>query len=203
MPIGLTRAGAEPKFTAVGDPGCFAYRRKAPGVEACLDFRFEPSDRIAPPMLALDRSSGVSARHGSRLLDEDRVTPWRPPVRLTWIDRSSGRRANLGRFDRAASWRTRGGSTSDRGVRAASPAGGPQRPGLLSDGDDLPGGRRSPSRPRTAFKKTVYLDPRHDEALLALALLAERRGDPKRPPASAAAPSGSRDQDERIEGERK
>ena len=27
------------------------------------------------------------------------------------------------------------------------------------------------------FHKTIYLDPRHDEALLALALLAERRGD--------------------------
>jgi chemotaxis protein methyltransferase WspC len=30
----------------------------------------------------------------------------------------------------------------------------------------------------TSFRKTVYLDPTHDEALLALALLAQRRGDP-------------------------
>ena len=27
------------------------------------------------------------------------------------------------------------------------------------------------------FEKTVYLDPRHDDALLNLALLAQRRGD--------------------------
>ena len=32
-------------------------------------------------------------------------------------------------------------------------------------------------RAEDCFQKTVYLDPRHDEALLALALLAERRGD--------------------------
>jgi chemotaxis protein methyltransferase WspC len=32
-------------------------------------------------------------------------------------------------------------------------------------------------RAEDCFHKTVYLDPKHDEALLALALLAERRGD--------------------------
>ncbi len=29
----------------------------------------------------------------------------------------------------------------------------------------------------TCFRKTIYLDPGHDEALLALALIAQRRGD--------------------------
>ena len=33
------------------------------------------------------------------------------------------------------------------------------------------------ARAEECFHKTVYLDPMHDEALLALALLAERRGD--------------------------
>jgi chemotaxis protein methyltransferase WspC len=32
-------------------------------------------------------------------------------------------------------------------------------------------------RAEDCFHKTVYLDPLHDEALLSLALLAERRGD--------------------------
>jgi chemotaxis protein methyltransferase WspC len=32
-------------------------------------------------------------------------------------------------------------------------------------------------RAEECFHKTIYLDPRHDEALLALALLADRRGD--------------------------
>jgi chemotaxis protein methyltransferase WspC len=35
-----------------------------------------------------------------------------------------------------------------------------------------------PERAEACFQKTVYLDSQHDEALLALALLAERRGDP-------------------------
>ena len=30
----------------------------------------------------------------------------------------------------------------------------------------------------TDFRKTIYLEPGHDEALLALALIAQRRGDP-------------------------
>jgi chemotaxis protein methyltransferase WspC len=34
-------------------------------------------------------------------------------------------------------------------------------------------------RAEDCFQKTLYLDPAHDEALLALALLAERRGDQK------------------------
>ena len=33
------------------------------------------------------------------------------------------------------------------------------------------------TRAEECFHKTVYLDPMHDEALLALALFAERRGD--------------------------
>ena len=33
-------------------------------------------------------------------------------------------------------------------------------------------------RAEECFHKAVYLDPKHDEALLALSLLAERRGDP-------------------------
>jgi chemotaxis protein methyltransferase WspC len=37
-------------------------------------------------------------------------------------------------------------------------------------------GRRSEAEAN--FGKAIYLDPQHDEALLALALLAERRGDP-------------------------
>ena len=43
-------------------------------------------------------------------------------------------------------------------------------------------------RAEDCFHKTVYLDPMHDEALLALALLAERRGDhDSRPRAFVAA----------------
>ena len=34
-------------------------------------------------------------------------------------------------------------------------------------------------RAEDCFRKAVYLDPNHDEALLALALLAEHRGDQK------------------------
>ena len=44
-------------------------------------------------------------------------------------------------------------------------------------------------RAEECFHKTIYLDPRHDEALLALALLASAGATATRPPASAAAPA--------------
>ena len=42
MPTGSTWLGVEPKFTAVGDPGCFAYRPKAHGTPAVLHFTLKP-----------------------------------------------------------------------------------------------------------------------------------------------------------------
>ena len=52
--------------------------------------------------------------------------------------------------------------------------------------------RRTGQRAEEYFHKAVYLDPGHDEALLALALIAERRGDCRRgcevsPPRGAGA----------------
>ena len=76
--------------------------------------------------------------------------------------------ANQGRFDRGG-----------RGVRATSPAKGLTAAAYYLMGMicQAAGDRR---RAEDCFHKTVYLDPRHDEALLALALLAERRGDHER-----------------------
>ena len=70
-------------------------------------------------------------------------------------------------------------------------AAGPGVRGVLPDGRDQPGGGKG-QRAEECFHKAVYLDPGHDEALLALALIAERRGD-------AAAAAGFRRRAKRAE----
>ena len=74
--------------------------------------------------------------------------------------------ADRGRHDEAA-------ELCERVIRQS----GPCAPAYLPARGDPPGGGRSGPRPRRCFQKAIYLDPGHDEALLALALLAQRRGD--------------------------
>jgi chemotaxis protein methyltransferase WspC len=179
----LAQAGAEPKFTAVGDPGCFAYQRGARvsvGVDQ-VRLQIEP----APPMLRLIPSSGLSADSARAV--ETVSLPVIPPLSL--LDRAA-ELANLGRFDEAI-------AACERYLQQKSPSASAYY--LLGMICQAAGDR---SRAEDCFKKAVYLDPRHDEALLALALLAERRGDHE-------AAAGFRRRAERIatmtviEGERK
>jgi len=73
--------------------------------------------------------------------------------------------ANLGRFAEAT-------TVCERHIQQKAPtASAYYRLGMIHQA----AGERT--KAEDCFKKTVYLDPRHDEALLALALLAERRGD--------------------------
>ena len=144
-----------------------------------------PQARTPPPMLRMIAPRDVpSAATGCHRLERSRPAgPSRsavPIIARTPLLDQAAELANRGRFDEA-----------DRGLRAAPPAEGPHAPAyyLLGMICQAAGDRR---RAEDCFQKTVYLDPRHDEALLALALLAERRGDHERPPASVAAPSGSR-----------
>ena len=73
--------------------------------------------------------------------------------------------ANLGRFQEAV-------VVCERHIQQKSPTASAYY--LLGMIHQATGER---SKAEDCFKKTVYLDPRHDEALLALALLAERQGD--------------------------
>jgi chemotaxis protein methyltransferase WspC len=178
----LGRPGAEPRFTAVGDPGCFAYQRTA-RVNVNVDQarpQIEPAPM--PSWIAPGDVSDVSAR-----AVETVSLPVVQPLSL--LDQAA-ELANLGRFDEAV-------AACERHLQQKSPSAAAYY--LLGMICQAAGDR---SRAEDCFKKTVYLDPRHDEALLALALLAERRGD-------LEAAAGFRRRAERIatmnvvEGERK
>ena len=179
-------AGAEPRFTAVGDPGCFAYQRGPRGsVSVSVDQARPQLEPPPPPMLGLIALSGASDDPARAVADLS--LPVDQPLSL--LDRAA-ELANLGRFDEAV-------AACERHLQQKSPtASAYYLMGMIC--------QAAGDRPRAeeCFKKTVYLDPRHDEALLALALLAERRGDHE-------AAAGFRRRAERIatmtvvEGERK
>jgi len=169
----LNWAGAEARFTAVADPGCFAYRRTAGGNAGLPRLQLDPPravrslvapsaaptsavvtrDLLGTATIAPEPVSAASA--GVSLIPESD-----PPL----LDRAA-ELANQGRFDLAVAICER--HLRYKGLTAATYY-------LMGMICQAAGDRR---RAEDCFHKTVYLDPRHDEALLALALLAERRGD--------------------------
>jgi len=169
----LERAGTEVKFTADGDPGCFAYRRAGRG-DACV-----PHSRVEPQqtMLSLTTAAGVLASVVAILPESDgamaarAADPGKAGVSLPVADKppalldQAAELANRGRFDEAV-------AACERHLRLKGLT--PSAYYLMGMICQAAGDRR---RAEDCFRKTVYLDPRHDEALLALALLAERRGD--------------------------
>jgi chemotaxis protein methyltransferase WspC len=162
------------KFTVVGHPGCFAYRRAACGAEGLPQLESEPP-RPGPRWVTPERApTSTTAVHepvnsGAAALQPDGaaaavVSTAGADLRPTLLDQAA-ELANQGRFNDAI-------TACERHLR---------QKGLTPPAYYLMGmicqaageGRRA----EDCFHKVVYLDPRHDEALLALALLAERRGD--------------------------
>ena len=169
----LDWAGAEAKFTAVADPGCFAYRRAARGDVGRPRLELEPPRSVMSLVAPSGASTGAVATR--ELVGAATITP--EPVRSAsaavsllreseppLLDRAA-ELANQGRFDLAVAICER--HLRHKGLTAATYY-------LMGMICHAAGDRR---RAEDCFHKTVYLDPRHDEALLALALLAERRGD--------------------------
>ena len=160
----LDWAGAEPKFTRGRRPGLLCLSeggsRRARSARPCRPG--STSSSTPPPMSELrSRRVGVSRRPGKR-----RGGPCRSAVDqpLSLLDQAA-ELANLGRFDEAI-------AACERHLQQKGPgASAYYLMGMIC--------QAAGDRPRAeeCFNKTVYLDPRHDEALLALALLAERRGD--------------------------
>jgi chemotaxis protein methyltransferase WspC len=170
----LDSSGAGGGFTTTGDPGCFAYRRVTRGTPPIpLILR---SLELPPPMLNLVAPATVSA-----------ITVGNPPKASSYgpqpdngavveagapqsaepsmlLDQAV-ELANRGRFAEAI-------AECERHLRQKGVAAAPYY--LMGMICQAAGDRR---RAEECFQKTVYLDPTHDEALLALALLAERRGD--------------------------
>ncbi len=155
-------AGAEPKFTPVGDPGCFAYQRKARGSAGVVVSVDQARPQLAPPPPMSSMIASSSVRDDSARVVDDK--PLRVDQPLSLLDRAA-ELANIGRFDEAI-------AACERHLQQKGPSASAYY--LLGMIRQAAGDR---PRAEDCFKKAVYLDPRHDEALLALALLAERRGD--------------------------
>jgi chemotaxis protein methyltransferase WspC len=149
---------AETRFEPVGHKGCFAYRRaearatpvKPAARTAPTPARPKPAARTAPP--------AKPAAH---------VPPPAPaaPQPAAPLLEQAAALAGEGKNDQAA-------ALCERALREGGPD--PRALFLLgmirqSQGDL--------ARAEESLRKVVYLDPRHDEALLALALIAQRRGD--------------------------
>jgi chemotaxis protein methyltransferase WspC len=169
----IERTSAGLKFVGVDNPGCFAYRRMT-AWDVCL------AERQLPPPLP---NSGASA------LGDVTTIPYtaKPPVvvapqaQATAVAESgissapvkkpsalldqAAELANQGRFGDALKACER-----HLHLQSLSPAAYYLMGIIYQATGDC-------NRAEDCFHKTVYLDPRHDEALLALALFAERRGD--------------------------
>ncbi len=169
----LDITGVTPRFNAVGDPACFVYRRRAEGDGPLPRHGPEP---LPPASLPADMTATfppliVSPPAADLVITTMPLGPMTtatPPSSVA-IERplleQAAELANLGHFDDAI-------AACDHHLR---------RKGVSAPAYYLMGmihqaaGNRQ--RAEECFHKTVYLDPVHDEALLALALLAERRGD--------------------------
>jgi chemotaxis protein methyltransferase WspC len=163
--------GEEAKFIAITEPGLFAYCRTAHDAPRLIGSLVEPRVPIklitsggtawpAPTLLphAVDQSAARPVQQDSAVVAAAELIE--PPL----LDQAADL-ANRGRFAEAI-------AACEQHL---------QSEGLSSSAYYLmgmicqAGGNRR--RAEDCFHKTVYLDPMHDEALLALALLAERRGD--------------------------
>jgi chemotaxis protein methyltransferase WspC len=159
----LDASGAPARFAPVGEPGCFAYRRVA---RAPASPPVWPGPATIPAMAMLPEPEPLlmlpPARPQSEPPPIPAAGPASPPPTLL---EQAAELANRGRYDEAV-------AACERHLRNKGP--GPAAYYLMGMIRQAAGDRR---KAEECFHKTIYLDPGHDEALLALALLAERRGD--------------------------
>jgi chemotaxis protein methyltransferase WspC len=178
----LAPAGVLSGLTLVDEPGCFAYRRAAP--EARLDrLQLKPpqpmSSPVAPGSSARTREPAAAGGAAGVGIGEasggQGVAPVAPPPTLVRDGADVPEPSSL--LEQAAELANRGRHAEaivacERHLRLKGP--GASAYYLMGMICQAAGERR---RAEDCFHKTVYLDPKHDEALLALALSAERRGD--------------------------
>ncbi|SIN75400.1 chemotaxis protein methyltransferase WspC [Singulisphaera sp. GP187] len=159
------------RLTATGDKGSFAYQRapaKPPQAAASLPppvrlKAIEPPARakLALPPIGVNRPvadrSPPQAVENRPALDNGSAT--------STLLNQAAERADQGRYDEAV-------GLCEQAIRESGPS---ARAYFLLGIVRQAAGDRSAAE--TSFQKAVYLDTQHDEALLALALLAQRRGD--------------------------
>jgi chemotaxis protein methyltransferase WspC len=170
----LELAGTESRFAPAGDPHCFAYRRSAASKTAAPAYahsfessRSIPTSVLPHPVNAAAKmnppeSTTSDARPAVSTNSENLV---REPGESSLLLRQASELANQGRFSEAISLCQQ--HLEQAGLTATAYC----LMGMICQA----GGERE--RAEDCFRRAVYLDPNHDEALLALALLAERRGD--------------------------
>jgi chemotaxis protein methyltransferase WspC len=184
----LDLVGEPSRFAAAGEPGCFAYRKVSPSGEWRVGSgarkaevgglnserrnaegrRRNPSDPTHPSSFILhpsDEHPALTQPNPERLKAAgSRRNPSDPTHPSSFLEQAADL-ANQGRHAEAI-------AKCERHLRQKGPS--PSAYYLMGMICQAAGERR---RAEDCFHKTVYLDPKHDEALLALALLAERRGD--------------------------
>jgi chemotaxis protein methyltransferase WspC len=165
--------GTEPTFTALGEPGCFAYARTVPVLAS--QPRCQPEPTMTMPDLAVAASSAQAAApmpSPSQVITTGAPDAAVMPSAVRTDEQGSllsraAELANQGRHSEAI-------STCKRDL---------QLKGHTASAYYLLGmiyqAQSDYRQAEACFHKTVYLDPNHDEALLALALLAARRGEHK------------------------
>ncbi len=170
----LQSTGAGQGFAPTGDSNCFAYRRTASGKPASPAHSSSPeSSRPIPspvsphPVHAMETMSqpqtpATGTKPAISTNTDNLVRNTGEPSELL---RDASELANQGRFSEAISVCQR--HLQETGVTATAYC-------LMGMICQASGDRQ---RAEDCFRKAVYLDPSHDEALLALALLAEHRGD--------------------------
>jgi chemotaxis protein methyltransferase WspC len=158
----------ESRFAPVGEPGCFAFERAASGVprprsepSPCLEAEAPAAPTPESPPCSTRHSvlsTVLSTRHSALGIEQA------APPESALLERAAAL-ANQRQYDQAV-------RLCQRQLREGGPSA--QAYFLLGTihraaGDD--------ARAEACFEKVVYLDSQHDEALLALALFAQRRGD--------------------------
>jgi chemotaxis protein methyltransferase WspC len=165
--------GTEPKFTAVGEPGCFVYCRKASVLAS------QPQSKPEPMLTMSDLAAAENSAPAAVLMltpthliiastPDAAATPSSVPTdELGSLLNRAAELANQGRHSEAI-------GTCKRDLQLRGPTSSAYYlMGMIYQAQS------DRQQAEACFHKTVYLDPNHDEALLALALLAERRGEHK------------------------
>jgi chemotaxis protein methyltransferase WspC len=162
--------GSEPKFTAIGEPGCFVYCKTG------TDLGCGPEPKREQPQEMASSITTVTSVPTPALWDPKlwvvaatAPTPDTTPLTVPATNRGllldeAALLANERRYCEAIAACQRDVALRGPSARAYYLLGV-----IHQSQSDL-------RQAETCFHKAIYLDPNHDEALLALALLAEQRG---------------------------
>jgi chemotaxis protein methyltransferase WspC len=162
-------ASTKPGFTSVGEPGAFALRRKPVSASPAYSEQGRKVAAQESRKPRYERDAQVPKEFKVHNDSQVQVNP-KHQNESEWKDRDSlldeaSKLANVGRHDEAI-------AVCEKMMRLQGPSAAAYY--LMGVINQAAG---KGQRAEECFHKAVYLDPGHDEAMLALALIAERRGD--------------------------